>query len=67
MKEWTHVNVLYWTKSIDDISDTVANVFVKNEITGNELLVLKGDGLMMLGITRRGTLCLILEEIGMLK
>ena len=67
MKEWTHDDVFYWAKIIDDISDDVANVFVKNEITGNELVALKKDGLMMLGITWRGALCLLLEDIEMLK
>ena len=38
-----------------------------NEITGNELPALKKDGLTMMGITRRGTLCLLLEDIEMLK
>ena len=67
MKEWTHDDVFYWAKIIDDISDDVANVFVKNEITGNELVALKKDGLMMLVITWRGALCLLLEDIEMLK
>ena len=40
---------------------------MKNEITGNELPALKKDGLTMMGITWRGALCLLLEEIEMLK
>mmetsp|Transcript_2675 Transcript_2675/g.4134 ORF Transcript_2675/g.4134 Transcript_2675/m.4134 type:complete len:599 (+) Transcript_2675:98-1894(+) len=67
IKEWAPDDVFCWTKSIDDISDDVANVFVENEITGNELLALNMEGLKMIGIERAGTLCLLLEEIKMLK
>jgi hypothetical protein len=67
VKEWTHDDVFCWAKNIDDISDDVADVFVKSEITGNELVTLKKYGLMMIGITQRGTLCLLLEDIEMLK
>mmetsp|Transcript_34276 Transcript_34276/g.60254 ORF Transcript_34276/g.60254 Transcript_34276/m.60254 type:complete len:599 (-) Transcript_34276:206-2002(-) len=67
IKEWAPDDVFCWTKSIDDISDDVANVFVENEITGNELLALNMEGLKMIGIERAGTLCLLLEEIKILK
>jgi len=67
VKEWTPDEVCDWAKKIDDISDEVAHIFVKNEITGNELLALNMDGLKMIGIERAGTLCLLLEEIKKLK
>mmetsp|Transcript_39437 Transcript_39437/g.82468 ORF Transcript_39437/g.82468 Transcript_39437/m.82468 type:complete len:799 (+) Transcript_39437:332-2728(+) len=63
VKEWTPGDVFEWAKSIDDISDDVANIFVENQITGNELLALEKDGLLMLGIERTGTLCLLLKEV----
>ena len=44
VKEWTHDDVFYWAKNIDDISDDVTDVFVKSEITGNELVTLKKYG-----------------------
>ena len=67
VKEWTPEEVGAWAKKIDDISDEVAQIFVENEITGNELLALSMEGLKMIGIERAGTLCLLLEEIKTLK
>jgi len=63
VKEWTPNDVCDWAKKIDDISDEVAQIFVENEITGNELLALTIDGLKMIGIERAGTVCLLLKEI----
>jgi len=45
----------------------VSTAFKDNEITGRELLTLKIEGLKMIGITRTGTLCLLLDEIEGLK
>jgi hypothetical protein len=67
VKEWTSNEVSVWVSKIDGIPNEVVNTFKENEITGRELLALKKDGLMMLGVTRTGTLCLLLEEIEMLK
>ena len=39
----------------------------ENEITGRELLAMSMEGLKMVGIERAGTLCLLLEEIKVLK
>mmetsp|Transcript_43337 Transcript_43337/g.77884 ORF Transcript_43337/g.77884 Transcript_43337/m.77884 type:complete len:825 (+) Transcript_43337:202-2676(+) len=63
VKEWTPGDVCLWAQSIEDVSDDVANIFEENQITGNELLVLEKDGLMMIGIKRAGTLCLLVNEI----
>ena len=38
IKGWAPDDVFCWAKSIDNISDDVANVFVENEIKGNELI-----------------------------
>jgi hypothetical protein len=35
----------------------------ESQITGCEFLALKKDGRLMLGITRTGTLCLLMDEI----
>jgi len=67
VKEWTPNEVCDWAKKIDDISGEVAQIFVENEITGNELFALNMDGLKMIGVERAGTLCLLLEEIKKLK
>ena len=67
VKEWTPLDVTSWAQRIDDISDGIANIFEENKITGNELLALGKDGLLMLGITRTGTVCLLSEEIEALK
>ena len=67
MKEWTPQDVTSWVSKIDGISNEVANIFKDNDITGRELLALKKDGLLMLGITRPGTVCLLSEEIEGLK
>lgn len=63
VKQWTPDGVSYWAQSVTDISDEVANIFMENKITGNELLALEKDGLQMIGIKRPGTLCLLLKEI----
>ena len=67
VKEWTHQDVTSWAQSIDGIPVGIANIFKENKITGRELLALKKDGLLMLGITRTGTVCLLSEEIDALK
>ncbi|KAL7550579.1 hypothetical protein ACHAWF_013797 [Thalassiosira exigua] len=61
--KWKPEDVSAWARNIDNVSDDVAEIFIKNNIAGNELLALKKDGLLTLGITRTGTVCLLLEEI----
>jgi len=67
VNEWTPKDVTSWAQNINNIPGSVANIFAVNQIAGNELLALKKDGLMMLGIERTGTLCLLLEEINKLE
>jgi len=67
VKGWTSEEVGAWVKKIDNVSETVAAIFVKNDIKGNELLAMNMEGLKMIGIERAGTLCLLLEEIKKLK
>ncbi|KAL7543241.1 hypothetical protein ACHAWF_007348 [Thalassiosira exigua] len=63
VKEWTVDQVSHWAESIYGIPEDVIEILKENEIKGCELLALKKDGLMALGITRTGTLYLLLEEI----
>ena len=67
VEEWTSDEVTSWVKDIRNIPGSVADLFAENSIAGNELLALKKDGLVMLGIERTGTLCLLLDEIEKLK
>jgi hypothetical protein len=67
VKEWTTDDVAKWAKSIEDVPDDVAQIFVENEIKGSELLVLDRDGLKDIGVQRVGTLCLLQDAIGKLK
>jgi hypothetical protein len=45
----------------------VGIVLYENEINGRELLAMNIDGLERLGVTRAGTFCLLLKEIGKLE
>ncbi|KAL9178435.1 hypothetical protein ACHAXT_003765, partial [Thalassiosira profunda] len=63
VKEWAPDDVFFWAQSIDDISDDIAQLFLDNQVTGNELLAFDREGLAMLGIKRAGTLCLLQNEI----
>mmetsp|Transcript_19743 Transcript_19743/g.37036 ORF Transcript_19743/g.37036 Transcript_19743/m.37036 type:complete len:171 (+) Transcript_19743:1832-2344(+) len=65
--EWTADDVIAWAKTIKGIQEDVGKILKENKINGRELLALKRNGLTMLGITRTGTLCLLLEEIEMLR
>mmetsp|Transcript_19744 Transcript_19744/g.37041 ORF Transcript_19744/g.37041 Transcript_19744/m.37041 type:complete len:171 (+) Transcript_19744:1832-2344(+) len=67
VKDWSSEDVTSWVRNIDGIPNKISKIFKKNEITGRELLVMKKDGLMMMRITRPGTLCLLLSEIEMLE
>ena len=67
VKEWSSEDVTSWVHKIDGIPNEVSNTFKENKITGLELLTLKQKGLMMLGITRIITLCLLLSNIEMLE
>ena len=67
VKEWTPDDVSKWVQNIEDVPDDVAQLFVKNEIKGSELLVLNRDGLKDIGVQRAGTICLLQDAIGKLK
>eukprot|EP00984_Skeletonema_dohrnii_P025463 scaffold14635_cov112-Skeletonema_dohrnii-CCMP3373.AAC.3 len=67
VKEWTPDDVTNWIKIIEGIPDDVASLFCENEINGLELLALDRDGLKDMGVTRAGTICLLLKEIKVLE
>eukprot|EP00984_Skeletonema_dohrnii_P012843 scaffold5242_cov107-Skeletonema_dohrnii-CCMP3373.AAC.2 len=67
VKEWTPVQVAEWATTVEGMQEDVSNLFIKNEINGSELLALDRDGLKDIGVKRVGTICLLLEEIGVLK
>ena len=67
LKEWDPEDVSKWAKGIDGIPESVAESLEKNKITGRELVALNMEGLKMMGIERPGTLCLLLDEINVLK
>jgi len=67
VKEWTPNNVSDWAENIEGIQEGVGSILKENEITGCELIALNMEGLKMIGIERAGTLCLLLEEIKMLR
>eukprot|EP00984_Skeletonema_dohrnii_P021398 scaffold10679_cov99-Skeletonema_dohrnii-CCMP3373.AAC.3 len=67
VKAWTPTEVSNWVKDIEGIPDEVGSLFLENEINGSELLALTADGLKMLGVKRVGTICLLSDEISLLK
>ncbi|EJK49869.1 hypothetical protein THAOC_31212 [Thalassiosira oceanica] len=67
LKEWEPEDVSKWAKGIEGIPESVAESLKENKITGRELVALNIDGLKMLGIERPGTLCLLIDEINILK
>ena len=65
--EWTPDQVGDWAKNVEGIQEDVSSILRENRITGRELLSLNLDVLKMMGIERAGTVCLILDEINLLK
>jgi len=67
VKEWTPAQVAEWATTVEGLQEDVSNLFIENEINGSELLALDRDGLKDIGVKRVGTICLLLEEIGVMK
>eukprot|EP00580_Thalassiosira_gravida_P014195 CAMPEP_0201682104 /NCGR_PEP_ID=MMETSP0494-20130426/51449_1 /ASSEMBLY_ACC=CAM_ASM_000839 /TAXON_ID=420259 /ORGANISM="Thalassiosira gravida, Strain GMp14c1" /LENGTH=801 /DNA_ID=CAMNT_0048165861 /DNA_START=4489 /DNA_END=6894 /DNA_ORIENTATION=- len=63
VKEWSPDEVNVWIHKIPGIPNDVVDIFKENEITGYELLALKREGLAMIGITRPGPVCVLVDEI----
>ncbi|KAL7468142.1 hypothetical protein ACHAXS_008384 [Conticribra weissflogii] len=63
MKEWTPNEVVSWMKDLKSVPPSVVSVFKKNKISGHELLALGKDGMIDLGVTRKPSIYVILDEI----
>jgi len=61
--KWTAKEVISWIDRNDDIDDEVVQRFRENVLKGAELLALGKEGLADLGIKRKGTIYLIINEI----
>mmetsp|Transcript_19222 Transcript_19222/g.32423 ORF Transcript_19222/g.32423 Transcript_19222/m.32423 type:complete len:625 (-) Transcript_19222:162-2036(-) len=67
VKAWTPDEVSNWVKDTKGIPDDVGSIFRENKINGSELLALDKEGLKMLEVKRVGTICLLSDEISLLK
>ena len=67
VKDWTPDDVTSWVKRVKGVPEDIATLFWENEIQGPELVALNEAGLKMIGVKRAGTICLLLEEIKLLK
>ncbi|KAL7549265.1 hypothetical protein ACHAWF_012536, partial [Thalassiosira exigua] len=63
VKEWTTDAVSTWADGIQGVQEDVGASLKTHGVNGCELLALDKDGLLMLGITRPATICLLLKEI----
>mmetsp|Transcript_2677 Transcript_2677/g.4141 ORF Transcript_2677/g.4141 Transcript_2677/m.4141 type:complete len:596 (+) Transcript_2677:98-1885(+) len=63
IKEWNHEDVVAWLNQVEGISESVVKEFDDNQVTGRELLALGAEGLKDFGVTRKGTIYLLLDEI----
>ncbi|KAL7546509.1 hypothetical protein ACHAWF_009842, partial [Thalassiosira exigua] len=63
IKEWDHKDVVAWLKQLEGISESVVKDFEDNQVTGHELLALGVEGLKDFGVTRKGTIYLLLDRI----
>ena len=61
--EWKHEAVVAWLNKVEGVPDEVVKEFEENQVTGRELLTLGVDGLKDFGVTRKGTIYLLLDEI----
>eukprot|EP00984_Skeletonema_dohrnii_P009022 scaffold3383_cov129-Skeletonema_dohrnii-CCMP3373.AAC.2 len=67
VKEWTPKEVSEWVKNFEGIKEKVSKLFKKNEINGLELLALNEFGLEKMGVSRPGTICLLIKAIKQLE
>ena len=64
---WTPAEVARWVRNLNGVSDDVAGIFEKNEVTGVELINLGKDELYKLGLTRPGTVGILSNQINDLR
>ena len=67
VKEWSPIEVGEWVKGIEGIHIDVPELFTKNEINGLELLAINEFGLKEMGVSRPGTICLLMKAIKQLE
>ncbi|KAL7554733.1 hypothetical protein ACHAWF_018560 [Thalassiosira exigua] len=67
LDKWGSDDVCAWIKDVNGISDEAVKAFEIHTISGSELVVLGKEGLAMMGISRPGTVCLLLDRIEKLK
>lgn len=67
VKEWSPKDVTKWVKDVEGIKKSVSKLFKENEINGLELLALNEVGLEKMGVTRPGTICLLMKAIKQLE
>mmetsp|Transcript_1621 Transcript_1621/g.2537 ORF Transcript_1621/g.2537 Transcript_1621/m.2537 type:complete len:289 (+) Transcript_1621:1124-1990(+) len=63
IKKWSFEQVADWAKHHDEIPDEAAGLFEENKVTGLELLAFGREDLKELGISRPGTLALVIKAI----
>eukprot|EP00579_Thalassiosira_antarctica_P009335 CAMPEP_0201910044 /NCGR_PEP_ID=MMETSP0903-20130614/1566_1 /ASSEMBLY_ACC=CAM_ASM_000552 /TAXON_ID=420261 /ORGANISM="Thalassiosira antarctica, Strain CCMP982" /LENGTH=597 /DNA_ID=CAMNT_0048444633 /DNA_START=61 /DNA_END=1854 /DNA_ORIENTATION=- len=66
-KKWNYEDVVAWLNQLEGISESVVKEFEDNQVTGRELLALDAEGLKDFGISRKGLIYLLLDEIKKLK
>ena len=68
VNEWSPDEVADWVASIcHNIPQDVVALFLEHEVSGCELITLNEYGLKDIGVKRVGTICLLLDEINILK
>jgi hypothetical protein len=63
ISKWNNQQVLSWISKVDGVTEEIVESFLKNKITGPQLIALGKDGLDDLGIKQKGVLYLLLKEI----
>eukprot|EP00957_Ditylum_brightwellii_P191896 14608117-Ditylum_brightwellii.AAC.1 len=63
VKQWSYEQVVDWAKHKAEIPDEVAGLFEEDKVTGLELLAFGNEDLKEMGISRPGTLALVIKAI----
>jgi len=63
VKQWSYEQVVDWVKHQAEIPDEVVGLFEENKVTGLELLAFGREDLKEIGISRPGTLALVIKAI----
>ena len=63
INEWNYEDVVAWLNTIDGVPGEVVKEFEDNQMTGRELLTHGVEGMQDFGVTQKGTIYLLLDEI----